>query len=191
MHFLIIIDHPHQNSFNHHMLQRFTRGLKEEHSYDVLDLAQEDFDPTMSEQELAGYGSGKFLDPKIEEYQQLLLTCEHLVLIFPIWWLVMPARLKGWLDKVLLPGFAFTTDQAPLPLLGHIRAASVLTTSGVTDAQLRREYHDTVEWVLCKGTLEFCGVGECRWLNFGEVGFASQEKHARWLDYIEEYARDL
>ena len=159
MHFHIIIDHPWDKSFNHAVLTAFCEGLdKHSHTYDVLDLNKEKFNPIISEDELAVYSSGGYLDPKIKQYQDYLKDADHLVLVFPIWWNVMPARLKGWMDKVLLPGFAFTTDQVPSPLLGHIKQASIFTTTGSPDEYHRKEYNNALEWVLGKGTLKFCGI---------------------------------
>ena len=190
--FHIIIDHPWSGSFNYAILHAFIEGIKENNNdIDLLDLNKENFNPLMSEEELALYSQGKYIDPKIKEYQERLIRSDYLVMIFPIWWMVMPARLKGWMDKVLLPGFAFTTDQEPKPLLNHISGATVLTTTGVPDDFYRKEYNNALEWVLCKGTLEFIGIKEVKWLNFGDTGFASQTKHREWLDFVKEYGRKL
>ena len=192
MHFHIIIDHPWDQSFNHTVLTAFTEGLaKNLHTFDVLDLNKEGFNPIISEEELAIYSSGGILDPKVKEYQKRLLAAQQLVLIFPIWWNVMPARLKGWMDKVLLPGFAFTTDQVPAPLLNHIQQASIFTTTGTPDKYHREEYNNALEGVLCKGTLEFCGVQQVNWYNFGETGFAPRKKHEDWIEFVLDYSGGL
>ncbi|MCJ7694667.1 MAG: NAD(P)H-dependent oxidoreductase, partial [Anaerolineaceae bacterium] len=145
----------------------------------------------ISEEELAVYSSGGVKDPKVKEYQDRLLEAQHLVLIFPIWWNVMPARLKGWMDKVLLPGFAFTPDQVPAPLLNHIQRASIFTTSGSPDDYHRKEYNKALEWVLSKGTLEFCGIKQVKLFNFGETGFAPRKKHEAWLEFVRDYSSKL
>jgi len=192
MKFHIIIDHPWDGSFNYAVMRSFIEGIKENKSdFDVLDLNKEGFNPIMSEEELAGYAQGKSLDPKIKEYQERLIQSDHLVLIFPIWWMVMPTRLKGWMDKVLLPGFAFTTAQVPKPLLSHISGATILTTTGVPDDLHRKENNNALESVLCKGTLSFIGIKEIKWLNFGETGFVSQAKHKEWLGFVKEYGSQL
>jgi len=192
MKFHIIIDHPWDGSFNYAVMRSFIEGIKENNNdFDVLDLNKEKFNPIMSEEELAGYAQGKSLDPKIKEYQEHLIQSDHLVLIFPVWWMVMPARLKGWMDKVLLPGFAFTTDQVPKPLLSHISGATILTTTGVPDDLHRKENTNALESVLCKGTLSFIGIKEIKWLNFGDTGFVSQAKHKEWLGFVKEYGSQL
>jgi putative NADPH-quinone reductase len=192
MKFHIIIDHPRRDSFNHAVMHSFIEGLKaNRHDFNVLDLNEEKFNPVMSEDELSIYSRGGFTDPKVGEYQQRLKNADHLVLIFPIWWMVMPGRMKGWMDKVLLPGFAFSSDEIPKPLLSHISAATVFTTTAVADAIHRKEFNNALEWVLCKGTLNFIGIKHVTWKNFGEAGYASREKHATWLGQVKDYAMQL
>lgn len=192
MKFHIIIDHPWQGSFNFAILESITKVLKENgQEFDLLDLNREDFNPVFSEKELAVYAEGKILDPIVKEYQQRLKAAEYLIFIFPIWWNVMPAMLKGWMDKVLTPGFAFTTGQVPSPLLNHIKGATVVTSTGSPDDFHRKEYNNALKWVFCEGTLKFCGVENITWLNFGETGFVSREKHAQWIKSIEKAVHDL
>jgi len=188
----IIIDHPWTGSFNHAVLTAFSEGLRERgHTLDVLDLHKAGFNPVMSEEELKVYSEGKSLDPLVADCQARLMVADHLVMVFPIWWNVMPARMKGWMDKVLLPGFAFTKDAPPKPMLKHIHGATVLTTTVVADAVHREEYHQALQWVLCKGTLKFCGITPVEWLNFGGTGVASQAEHDAWLAHIRAKALKL
>ena len=192
MNFLLVIDHPWEKSFNYAVLESFREGLDPTvHTVDIIDLNQDEFKPVFSEDELSLYGEGVVLDPIVKDYQMRIANADYLVLIFPIWWNVMPARMKGWLDKVFTPGFAFTTGQVPEPLLGHIQGATVLTTTGVPNKQHREEYHNALHWVLCKGVLEFCGISPVDWLNFGETGFAPRAEHAAWLEEIRAFAKRL
>ena len=192
MKFHLIIDHPIRNSFNYAIMHSFIDGLEaNQHEVDILDLQEENFNPVMSTKELQVYSQGGFIDPKVGEYQLRLKNADHLVFFFPIWWMVMPARLKGWMDKVLLPGFAFSTDTFPIPLLTHISAATIFTTTAVTDEFHRKEFNNALEWVLCKGTLNFVGIKNVTWLNFGESGFTSREKHTAWLKYVKTCATQL
>lgn len=188
----IIIDHPWKDSFNYVILSVLSETLQETgHSVDVLDLNQDGFDPTFTQEELALYSEGVSLDPKVKDYQLRLLNTDYLVMIFPIWWNLMPARLKGWMDKVLLPGFAFTKGQFPEPLLNHINGGLILTTSGAPDEVVRETYHNVIDWALCKGTLEFCGISPVVWHNFGDTGFASHEDHQAWLGFVKQCGLEI
>jgi putative NADPH-quinone reductase len=186
MRVMAIIDHPRPDSFNHAILGAAVDGLRSAgHEVDVLDLNAERFDPVMRVEELAVYTAGKWLDPKVGEYQGRLDKADYLYLVFPVWWESMPALLKGFFDKVLLPGWAFAEEDFS-PLLGHIRGATVITTMGAPKA-----VHTSVVPALCKGTLEACGVGPTRWINFLEVGNVSVGQRAEWLAQVEEGARKL
>ncbi len=103
----------------------------------------------------------------------------------------MPARLKGWLDKVLLPNFAFTNDQIPQPLLTHIQKVFLFTTSGVSDDVFQKEYGSGFRSVICKGIFQFCGIQDVEWFNFGDTGFANKAKHTEWLAFVKSYAEKL
>jgi putative NADPH-quinone reductase len=93
--------------------------------------------------------------------------------------------LKGWLDKVFLPEWAFTEADA-LPLLTHITGATAITTMGAPEIT-----YNSVERVLLKGTLGFCGIKQTRYINFLDVGNASLEQRQQWLNGVESYARQL
>jgi NAD(P)H dehydrogenase (quinone) len=183
----VIIDHPWKGSFNYAILEALTEGLLQaHHTVDLLDLNLEQFNPVFSSDELALYANGGSLDPNVSDYQKRLLFTNYLVMIFPIWWYVMPARLKGWMDKVLLPGFAFTKGQFPEPLLTHLKGAMILTTSGAPNDVIYKTYHRAIDWVLGKGTLEFCGISPIIWHNFGDTGFAPVKDHENWLRFIHQ-----
>lgn len=132
MKFHIIIDYPWSGSFNYVIMRSFIEGIKDNRNdFDVLDLNEEKFNPIMSEVEIAGYSQGMSFDPKIKEYQERLRKSDYLVMIFPVWWMILPARLMGWMYRVLLPGFAFTMDEEPKSLLNHNSGAIIFTTTAV------------------------------------------------------------
>ena len=186
MHAMITIDHPWQESYNFAILAAVRRGLEASGcTVDVLDLNRDGFNPVMTVEELAVYKRGGALDPKVIDYQQRIARSAHLIYIFPVWWEVMPALLQGFFDKVFLPEWAFAEEDAS-PLLTHIRTGTAITTMGAP-----RPVYTSVERVLCKGILEFCGVQWTRWINCCEVSQVSLEQRCVWLDEVEAYARAL
>lgn len=58
------------------------------------------FNPVMTEEELSLYSQGKSIDSLVEKYQEILKNTDELILVFPIWWMSMPAILKGFFEKV-------------------------------------------------------------------------------------------
>ena len=186
MRVLAIIDHPWADSFNHAILGTAVSALEAAgHDVDTIDLHRDRFDPVMRVEELAVYTAGRHLDPLVGDYQARIERAEQLFIIFPVWWETMPALLKGFFDKVFLPGWAFAEADAS-PLLTHIRGATVITTMGAPKA-----VHTSVESALCRGTLRMCGVGRTRWINFLDVGNSSPGQRAGWLAEVAASASDL
>ncbi len=186
MRVMVTIDHPWKESFNHEIMHRVIEVLEAGgHAVDVLDLHDENFDPVMHVRELAVYTKGEYLDPKVGEYQARIRQADHLIYIFPVWWEVMPALLKGFFDKVFLPGFAFNEADFT-PRLTHIKSGTVITTMGAPEV-----IYTSVEPVLCKGILEVCGVQRTRWYNLTEVSLQPEHVRDAWVDEILAHVRTL
>lgn len=186
MRVLIIIDHPWPQSFNHAILARVEESLAAGgHELDLLDLHKDGFNPVLNEEELALYEGGGYLDPMVRKYQKRIEAAEHLVFIFPVWWEVMPALMKGFFDKVFLPGWAFDGSDAT-PLLTYISGATVITTMGAP-----KVIHTSVEPVLCKGILGFCGILSYRWFNLCDIPNTNPDQRRAYLDDIASYFQDL
>lgn len=100
------------------------------------DLYAQGFQPALSLAELQGYPDGPRNRAPVEAEVADLLWCDALIFIYPTWWYGLPALLKGWLDRVLLPGVAFhLPDRAGgsiRPGLRHITRLGVFTTCGAS-----------------------------------------------------------
>jgi NAD(P)H dehydrogenase (quinone) len=72
-----------------------------------VDLYAENFDPVMSRQERLDYQNTERNIRPVRKYDEQLATAEAIVLVYPAWWYGMPAMLKGYFDRVWLPGVAF------------------------------------------------------------------------------------
>ena len=71
----------------------------------------------------------------LETHVEALEWCDTLIFVYPTWWYGLPAMLKGWLDRVLLPGVAFELppDGRDIrPLLTNIGRLGVFTTAGAS-----------------------------------------------------------
>jgi putative NADPH-quinone reductase len=193
---LVVYDHPWDKSFNNAILMAVVKGLKEGgHEVDIVDLHREGFDPVFRPEELALYQEGKYLDPKVGEYQKRIGAARHLFFIFPVWWVSIPALLKGFFDKVFLPLWAWDPKGLfgliPKGLLTHIEGATVINTMALPTILYRFSYHNPVKQVLIRGTLKFCGIKCVKWFRFGMVPTASPKKRERWLRTVSNYARRL
>lgn len=136
MKFLVVYCHPCADSFNAAVRNVTLETLAGQgHEARLLDLYEEGFDPVMRASEWRGYTRyGDNLAP-VRGHVEQLLWAEGVVFIYPTWWYGLPAMLKGWLERVLVPGFAFdmpTPEQGPRPKLRHISRVVALTTCGAS-----------------------------------------------------------
>jgi putative NADPH-quinone reductase len=88
----------------------------------------------MTQAELLAYPtSTPAIDPVVIEHTQLIQECSTIVFVYPTWWSSMPAILKGWIDRTILPGIAFSVDPQTLKLqpgLTNVRRLIGITTFG-------------------------------------------------------------
>ncbi len=183
---VIILAHPYPNSFNHVIKDVVVQALIDKKEVNVIDLVKDEFDPVLSQEDLRLYMQGQSSDPKVMEYQRDLLDCDDLVLIFPIWWYEAPAILKGFLDKVLLPGFAF--DEVENQLVGrlsHIKRLTVISTSEVLSDYMRKEVGNPIEISLMNTTLGVCGIkNDMLWLNCEKIASGSLIERESFLNRV-------
>ena len=134
MRVLIIYCHPVDRSYNAALHARVVDELRGNgHEVDDCDLYQEAFDPVMSSEERLGYHDLAHNQLPVAEHVARLQRAQALVLVFPVWNFGPPAMLKGYFDRVLLPGVSFdmSDPQHIKPGLTHLRHVVAVTTYGV------------------------------------------------------------
>jgi len=132
MRVLVLYAHPVETSFNAALHARVIEALAAAgHVIDDCDLYAEEFDPRMSREErLAYHDVGENIAP-VAGYVERLRAAEGLVLSFPVWNYGYPAILKGFFDRVFLPGVSFDlVDGKVRPSLKNLRRIAAFTTYG-------------------------------------------------------------
>lgn len=132
MKILVLYAHPVENSYNaalHRLIvERLTAAG---HAVDDLDLYAEDFDPRLTRAERLAYHDPRGPQDHVAPYVSRLLASEALVLSYPTWNYGFPAILKGFFDRVFLPGVSFRmVDGKATPSLHNIRKVAAVTTYG-------------------------------------------------------------
>ncbi len=125
--------HPLEESFHAAIRAAAGEGLaRAGHEVDLLDLYAEGFDPVLSAEARRRYHDTSRNRAGLEGQIERLLRAEALVVQFPTWCFGPPAVLKGYFDRVLMPGVAFDlSDPARVrPLLGNIRSITGIVTYG-------------------------------------------------------------
>lgn len=131
---LVLFAHPCAESLSAALHETVTRTLTGR-GWDVddCDLYAERFDPVLSAEERRGYHAvGPNCTP-VQPYVDRLRAAEALVLVFPVWNFGYPAILKGFLDRVFLPGVSFRLEDGRVrPNLTNVRRLAAVTTYGGT-----------------------------------------------------------
>lgn len=133
MRVLVLYAHPVETSFHAALHARVVQILRAAgHEVDDCDLYAEDFNPVLSREERLNYRDTTCNTAGVADYVQRLQRAEALVLCFPTWCFGLPAILKGFFDRVFVPGVAFDiSDPAHVqPGLAHLRHITAVVTYG-------------------------------------------------------------
>jgi NAD(P)H dehydrogenase (quinone) len=132
---LVVIAHPCDDSFCHAAAERAVAGLTAAgHHIDTIDLYADGFRTAMSlDERLAYHTDDPILDDQVAEHAALLQRAQILVFVYPTWWSTVPAILKGWLERVMVPGVGFVFDERSgrvRPGLKQVRRLIGISTYG-------------------------------------------------------------
>lgn len=133
MRVLYLYCHPLTESFHGALLRAGLAGLaRRGHEVDLLDLYAERFDPVLGAEERRAYYDLARNAARVAPYVERLRRAEALVVQFPTWSFGPPAILKGFFDRVLIPGVGFDLSEPTRvrPLLRHVRALVGIVTYG-------------------------------------------------------------
>lgn len=132
MRVLVVFSHPVESSFGAALHTEVINTLKEGgHEIDDCDLYAEKFDPILTSDDRTNYHDIPGNRKRVESYVQRLEKAEGLVFVTPIWNFGWPAILKGYFDRVWLPGVTFDLVGGNVkPKLHNIRKMVAVTTYG-------------------------------------------------------------
>jgi 1,4-dihydroxy-2-naphthoate polyprenyltransferase len=164
---LIIVGHPRPGSFCSSIADAYAGALAEsgEHMVYRADLAQVNFDPHLR------FPSPLMqpLEPGLLELKNTLISADHVVFVFPTWWGTMPAILKGFLDRVLLPGEAFDEQGENYHGLLKNKTGELITTMDAPGWVYRLIYRSPGVSAMKNAVLRFCGFTQVRATQFARV----------------------
>ena len=177
---LLILAHPRRDSLCGALFDACAGGARQAGvECRELILSEMSFDPdvhTASPEQQA-------LEPDLVRAQRDIDWAEHLVFVYPTWWGTFPALLKGFLDRVMTPGFAFrhvSHDHWDKLLSG--RTVDLITTMDTPPLVYRFIYRAPGRQALARATLGYCGLRSARIQAFGPVVASSAAQRCRWLD---------
>jgi NAD(P)H dehydrogenase (quinone) len=181
VHVLVVFCHPLRSSYCGTILDRFTEGLgRVGHTHEIADLHAEKFDPVFAEADFAQF-HGRPMEARVLTEQARVDRADALALISPIWWLSLPAMLKGWFDRVWSNGWAYEWEHDPEgSLLSERPFLFLLTAAGSAGTWQRYGYGAAFDAALRLGLLGWCGAGESTVAILHDTGFGEEtmRRHA-------------
>ena len=188
MRVLVIFAHPLGDSYAATLRDTVVAALEAGgHTVDLCNLYQEDFDPILSAQEWRDYENTSENTRAVSRQVERLRQAEGIIFVFPSWWYGMPAILKGYFDRVWLPGIAFEFGpQAIRPLLMSIRMFGVVTTTGAPEWFTRIYMGNPSRKVLMRGLarLVVAPRAERFWLALYGMENATDAKRTAFIEQV-------
>lgn len=171
----ILLAHPDKNSFNGQLANAYEKSLLEKgHQVRRQNLGDMHFDPILWK----GYSAIQELEPDLEQAQDNILWCNKWVIIYPIWWGSVPALFKGYLDRVLLPGFAFKYHRENPFWDKYLtkKSAHIITTCDAPGIYIWWQYCNSDIKAIKRATLEFCGIKPVKVTRITRLKYLDQQQ---------------
>jgi putative NADPH-quinone reductase len=181
---LIINGHPDKKSFCFALAESYKKGADTNGTdCKLVHLIDLKFNPILT----YGYRVVSELESDLIIIQQEIIQADHIVFVYPNWWGTYPALLKGFIDRVFLPNFAFKYNKSsPLPdKLLKDKTARIIVTMDTPKWYYwlinRNPGHNSMK----KGILEFSGIKPVKITAFGIIKSSNTIKRKKWLEQVE------
>lgn len=189
MRVLVVYAHPVETSFvaalHRAVVARLEAGG---HDIDDCDLNAEAFDPVLSRQNRIDYHDPALNRAEVVGYVDRLQAAEALVLVHPVWNFGFPAILKGYFDRVFLPGVSFTIDDMGNMefTLRHIRKLASICTYGGSRWRAVLAGDPTRRFVQRVLRAHIAPGGSCQYLAHYDMNHTRPERRAVFLRQVED-----
>lgn len=180
----ILLGHPDKETSAGMFADAYQRGaIAGGHEVRRTNIGELSFDPILHK----GYKEIQALEPDLVKVQEDIKWADHIVILYPNWWITMPAILKGFFDRAWLPGFAFSfmkdgSNNWKKLLSG--RTGRVVITMDNGHFWTHWHFGDYTNEIR-KGILEFSGIKPVHLTQISPMKGMSPEKKATWAKKLE------
>ena len=185
---LIVNGHPNKESFCFGIHEAYKKGAltsgKEIEEILITDL---NFNPNLS----FGYSKRTELEADLIEAQKKIKSADHIVWIFPVWWGSYPAIMKGFIDRIFLPGFAFKKRENSVWWDKYLtgKTSRVISTLDQPAWYYRWINGRPTYHAMKKLTCQFVGIKKVKFTTIGSLRLSTENYRQKWLNKIEELGR--
>lgn len=184
---LVLFAHPCAESFSAALHGQVVERLRaRDWDVDDCDLNAEGFSPVLTAEERRGYHEEVTNTGPVADYVDRLRRAEALVLVFPVWNFGFPAVLKGFFDRVFLPGVSFKLESGKVrPNLQHIRKLAAVTTYGGTRTRAFLA-GDPPRKCVTRAVWHVCRPQKMRYLALYDMNRATDAQRASFLSRVDK-----
>lgn len=192
MNHLVVYSHPNPKSFNHAILEAFSKALKEKgDEVRIRDLYAQNFDAVLKASDFEAMAEKRASEDVLEE-QKHVAWADVITFIFPLWWAGMPAIARGYLDRVLSDGFAYRFDEKGHHRLLADKKALTITTLGDSEANYREKgFFKAMDLLMDGIAFDFAGLQPIGHKYFCSVPLVSHEERTKMLVDVRKLAEEI
>lgn len=187
---LIINGHPNKNSFCDALTKSYANGsVSVGNEVFVLNLYDLKFEMNMQ----YGFTKEQELEVDLKMSQEKIKWADHIVIVHPVWWGSIPAILKGFFDRTLLPGFAFKYKQnSPMwDKLLQGKTGHVIYTSDTPPFIYKWFFGAPSVNLVKKRVLQFCGITPVKVNGIGPIRNSTDDFRVKWLREVHSLATSV
>lgn len=180
---LIINGHPNKESLVFALAEAYQKGAIESGAaVSVIHIRDLNFNPNLQ----YGYRKRMELEPVLLESLEKIKAADHLVWLHPVWWGGMPAMMKGFIDRLFLPGITFKYKENSVwwDKLLKGKTARIITTLDQPSWYYWLMFGRPSVNQLKKSVLEFCGVKPVKVTYVAIVKTSTAQLRAKWINNI-------
>lgn len=188
---LIINGHPDPKSFNSALEEAYKKGAESKGGrIDEIRIRNLDFNPNLR----YGYRKRTELEPDLVEAQEKISQADHIVWFYPVWWGSVPALMKGFIDRVFLPGFAFKKREDSVWWDRYLtgKTARLICTMDMPPWFYWLRYGCPSHKAMKQLTLQYVGVKKVTITSIGPMRLSKVTFREKWLRKVRKLGvRDL
>ncbi|THV59882.1 MULTISPECIES: NAD(P)H-dependent oxidoreductase [Chryseobacterium] len=185
---VIINGHPNKDSFNFGIAEAYRSGAIEAGA-EVKEIVITDLNFNSNLQ--FGYQKRMELEPDLLKAWEIIQWADHLVWVHPVWWGGFPAIMKGFIDRLFLPGMAYKYRENSVwwDKLLKGKTAHIITTLDQPGWYYRLFFGRPSVNQLKKSVLEYCGVKPVKLTYIGIIRNSKDEERSQWLKKVKELGK--
>jgi NAD(P)H dehydrogenase (quinone) len=184
---LVFLGNPTKESYSGRIADAYEESARSA-GFEVERINIEDlkFDPVLH----LGYKEIQPLEPDLKMMQEKINWADHIVFVYPNWWISMPAQMKGMFDRLWLPGFAFNFDKATKKLIQRLKGktARVIIVAGTHSPFMTWWKFGDYTNEISHGILGFAGI-KAKVTPFGPTEKVAVNVLDHWVEKVKKLGK--